>query len=66
MARIPLDLPIRVPTSVGDDATFGPDHRVTCTECVGRSGTWCQPRAMPHVPLTVKHDCAHFRGRRVA
>ena len=52
-------------TAEGDDATCGPDHRVTCLLCRGRSGTRCEPRAMPHVPLAVKHDCAHYKRGRV-
>lgn len=56
--------PIRVPTSVGDDATFGPDHRVTCMDCLSRSGLRCEPRAMTCIPLEVKHDCAHHRARQ--
>lgn len=66
MARIPLDLPIRLPTSIGDDATFGPDHRITCLPCLNRSGTKCEPLGTQHVPLDIKHDCAHYRARRRA
>jgi hypothetical protein len=38
--------------------------RTSCLHCIARSGTQCTALGVTHVPLEIKHRCAHYRTRR--
>lgn len=71
VVNIPLRVHDLTPAEAAEwdafDASAEPGMgRVSCLHCLNRSGTRCEVLGTQHVPLQLKHRCAHFRTRKAA